>query len=119
MCYHPQEQNQLSVVHERPNAWSNYFYRLQQGKVVTTFYSKVNSSTICVPCTYRELQESKAILPAELQNLPEVDPSKNQSLVLAEVSSKPYHSFKNSIFIQLLFNFMQILLIIRLFSVYR
>nr|KAG5706865.1 hypothetical protein BaRGS_004200 [Batillaria attramentaria] len=80
-----QEHNHLSVRHERPNAWSNYFYRLQHGKVVTTFYSKVNSSTICVPCTYRELQEQKAILPADMQSLPKVDPARNQQLVLAEV----------------------------------
>lgn len=92
MCWesHPtlrviQEHNHLSVRHERPTAWSNYFYRLQHGKVVTTFYSKVNSSTICVPCTYRELQEQKAILPAELQALPAVDPSRNQQIALAEV----------------------------------
>ncbi|KAL8613717.1 hypothetical protein ACOMHN_029809 [Nucella lapillus] len=80
-----QEHNQLQVSHERPTAWSNYFYRLQHGKVVTTFYSKVNASTICVPCTYRELQESKSILPSELQSLPDVDPSRHQQLVLAEV----------------------------------
>ncbi|KAK7108459.1 uncharacterized protein [Littorina saxatilis] len=80
-----QEHNQLQVRHERPTAWSNYFYRLQQGKVVTTFYSKVNSSTICVPCTYRELLDSNAIMPSDMKALPNVDPSKNQQLALAEV----------------------------------
>lgn len=81
-----QEHNQLQVRHERPHAWSNYFYRLQQGKVVTTFYSKVNSSTICVPCTYRELTECRAILPPEVgEALPDIDPSRHQQLALAEV----------------------------------
>ena len=77
----------MEVRHERPTAWSNYFYRLQHGKVVTTFYSQVNSSTICVPCTYRELCESKAIMPPELQKLPDVNPDRHQQLALAEVST--------------------------------
>ncbi|XP_076466627.1 uncharacterized protein LOC143297927 [Babylonia areolata] len=82
-----QEHNHLEVRHERPAAWrSQYFYRLQQGKVVTTFYSKVNAATICVPCTYRELREAKAILPPEVhQALPDVDPGQNQQVALAEV----------------------------------
>ena len=83
-----QEHNQLQVRHERPTAWSNYFYRLQQGKVVTTFYSKVSSSTICVPCTYRELSEAKAIMPPELQQLPKIDPDRHHQLALAEVSAE-------------------------------
>ncbi|KAL8599164.1 hypothetical protein ACOMHN_007880 [Nucella lapillus] len=82
-----QEHNQLEVCHERPPSWrSQYYYRLQQGKVVTTFYSKVNAATICVPCTYRELRESKAILPPDVHEaLPDVDPGQNQQLALAEV----------------------------------
>ncbi|XP_012937976.1 uncharacterized protein LOC101852693 [Aplysia californica] len=77
-----QEYNRLAVRHERPNAWSNYFYRLQQGKVVTEFYSQVNSSCICVPCTYRELKQQN--LP-ELGNLPDVNPQHNTQICLAEV----------------------------------
>ncbi|XP_059175300.1 uncharacterized protein LOC131955275 [Physella acuta] len=77
-----QEYNRLSVRHERPNAWSPYFYRLQQGKVVTEFHSQVNSSCICVPCTYKELKLRN--LP-ELQDLPDVNPQQNTQICLAEV----------------------------------
>lgn len=77
-----QEYNQLSVRHERPTAWSSYFYRLQQGKVVTEFYSQVNSSCICVPCTYKELKLQN--LP-ELKELPDINPQQNTQICLAEV----------------------------------
>jgi hypothetical protein len=77
-----QEYNQLSVRHERPNAWSPFFYRLQQGKVVTEFFSQVNSSCICVPCTYRELQQQH--LP-DVPALPNINPQHNTQICLAEV----------------------------------
>ncbi|CAG5123097.1 unnamed protein product, partial [Candidula unifasciata] len=76
-----QEYNQLSVRHERPHAWSPFFYRLQQGKVVTEFYSRVNSSCICVPCTYKELKEQN--LP-NIPALPDINPQQNTQICLAE-----------------------------------
>ncbi|KAK6985594.1 hypothetical protein BgiMline_015183 [Biomphalaria glabrata] len=77
-----QELNRLSVRHERPTVWSPYFYRLQQGKVVTEFYSQVNSSCICVPCTYKELRLQNH---PDLKALPDVNPQQNTQICLAEV----------------------------------
>lgn len=51
-----QEHSFLGVNHVRPPI-NPYFYRLHTGNIVTTFYSKVNSSCVCVPCTYREIHE--------------------------------------------------------------
>ncbi|GFO09700.1 peptidyl-prolyl cis-trans isomerase-like 6 [Plakobranchus ocellatus] len=76
-----QEYNNLAVRHERPHQWSNYFYRLQHGKVVTEFHSQVNSSCICVPCTYKELRLQN--LP-DLPPLPDVNPQQNTQICLAE-----------------------------------
>ncbi|KAH9525578.1 hypothetical protein Btru_001751 [Bulinus truncatus] len=56
--------------------------RLQQGKVVTEFYSQVNSSCICVPCTYRELKLQNH---PDLRALPNVNPQQNTQICLAEV----------------------------------
>ncbi|GFR95610.1 peptidyl-prolyl cis-trans isomerase-like 6 [Elysia marginata] len=55
---------------------------LQHGKVVTEFYSQVNSSCICVPCTYKELKLQN--LPG-LAPLPDVNPQENTQICLAEV----------------------------------
>lgn len=79
-----QELNKLSVVHKRPDNLNGHYYRLCMGDVVTTFYSKVNSSSICVPCTYKGLRKSQQF--HELTNgngIPPEDAS--TQLCLAEV----------------------------------
>ncbi|XP_041352473.1 uncharacterized protein LOC121370971 [Gigantopelta aegis] len=56
-----QEMNQLQLSHERPSRCLAYYYRLAQGRIVTTFHSKVNSACICVPCSYKELRDTKKV----------------------------------------------------------
>lgn len=79
-----QEFNKLSVNHQRPPVRpDHYFYRLCHGQIVTSFYSKVNSACVCVPCTYKNLQAT--------QNFPELKYDAddcsvtNRQLCLAEV----------------------------------
>lgn len=79
-----QEFNQLAVTHIRPNLPDPYFYRLCTGNIVTSFQSKVNSSCICVPCTYRELQLTRNEHPELEYMAPDLDNTTIQSS-LAEV----------------------------------
>ncbi|XP_050390237.1 uncharacterized protein LOC126809616 [Patella vulgata] len=78
-----QEYNQLTVSHERPINWHPYFYRLMQGHVVTTFYSKVNTASICVPCSYKELRDSQRF--KELEYMPDREAICRPETCLAEV----------------------------------
>ncbi|ESO93251.1 hypothetical protein LOTGIDRAFT_161808 [Lottia gigantea] len=78
-----QEFNQLTVQHERPIGWNPYFYRLMQGHVVTSFYSKVNSACICVPCSYKELRDSQKF--KELEFMPDREAIARPETTLAEV----------------------------------
>ncbi|KAL3882086.1 hypothetical protein ACJMK2_028458 [Sinanodonta woodiana] len=79
-----QEWNRLQVYHHRPAITNPYLYRLHQGHVVTTFYSEVNSSSICVPCTYQELRQSGNKYPS-LQCLKDNDGFENPQSVLSQV----------------------------------
>lgn len=63
-----QEYNQLRVQHVRPSYIDHFFYRLCTGRVVTSFYSVVNSSCVCVPCTYKEIHEHPHKFPAITNN---------------------------------------------------
>ncbi|XP_062596471.1 uncharacterized protein LOC134257913 [Saccostrea cucullata] len=63
-----QEYNQLRVQHVRPTSIDHYFYRLSTGSIVTSFYSVVNSSCVCVPCTYKEIHARPQDFPAITNN---------------------------------------------------
>ncbi|KAK3098794.1 hypothetical protein FSP39_023173 [Pinctada imbricata] len=63
-----QEFNQLGVRHVRPSIADPYFYRLSSGHIVTSFYSTVNSSCVCVPCTYKEIHDHPEDFPAITNN---------------------------------------------------
>lgn len=63
-----QEYNQLRVQHLRPSSIDHFFYRLSTGHIVTSFYSVVNSSCVCVPCTYKEIHERPQDFPAITNN---------------------------------------------------
>ena len=63
-----QEYNQFGVRHIRPSYTDRYFYRLSSGHIVTSFYSTVNSSCVCVPCTYKEIHEHPEAFPAITNN---------------------------------------------------
>lgn len=78
-----QEFNQLQVTHIRPRLPPPQYYRLCQGEVVTSFYSDVNSCCICVPCTYRELRQSKHF--PTLKMLSDDEAIRNPKSVLTEV----------------------------------
>ncbi|XP_045195620.2 uncharacterized protein LOC123551048 [Mercenaria mercenaria] len=78
-----QEFNQLRVSHIRPRLPPYYFYRLCHGEVVTSFYSLVNSCCICVPCTYKELRESKHF--PNLKSLSDDEAVNNPKSILTEV----------------------------------
>ncbi|XP_033739808.1 uncharacterized protein LOC117327087 [Pecten maximus] len=52
-----QEYSDLRVEHNRPSISDRRFCRLANSTVVTTFHSKINSACVCVPCTFREIQD--------------------------------------------------------------
>jgi len=66
-----QDYSRLELDHQRRQSTDPFYRRLSQSSIVTTFHSKVSSSCVCVPCTFKDIQAN----PEKFQYaLPEPNP---------------------------------------------
>lgn len=80
-----QEYNRLEVEHNRPSIFDRHYCRLASSNVVTTFHSKVNSACVCVPCTFREIQDHPEQYYAITKGASYYEDPDDQKFALAEV----------------------------------